>query len=137
MRQDFLIISLIVVIIGACIVPGCINPAGASVTSVTTDKDLYHSHDVMKITISLTTEGNMGNATLRLRGIQDDEGHFQLNQNIPVTLPGGPITQVYEHQLPHCSSCSGLLEGTYTIDASLLQNGNLISNMTHTFQLQQ
>lgn len=137
MQRCILIFSLIGIIIAGCSVPGCLDTGGAGITSVTTDKDLYHSHEVMKITVDLSSDGKPGNATLRLRGIKDDEGHFQLNQDIPVTLSPGTNTQVYEHQLPHCSSCSGLMEGTYTVDASLIVNGNVVSTVNHSFQLKQ
>lgn len=137
MRWNILYISILVVVLTACTVPGCLDSSSAGIASITTDKDLYHSHEVMNITVSISSQGNIGNATLRLRGIQDDDGHFQLNKDIPVILAPGQNIQVYSHQLPHCSSCSGLLEGTYRIDASLLQNGEIISNMTHTFQLKQ
>lgn len=137
MQRCILIISLIGIIIAACSVPGCLDTGDAGITSVTTDKDLYHSHEIMNITVSLSSHGETGNATLRLKGIQDEDGHFQLNQDIPLTLSPGPNTFVYDHQLPHCSSCSGLLEGMYKIDASLIVNGDIVSNMTHTFQLKQ
>jgi len=137
MRWNILHISILVVMLSACIVPGCLDSSSAGITSITTDKDLYHSHEVMNITVSMYSQETVGNATLRLRGIQDDGGHFQLNQDIPVILSPGQNIKVYNHQLPHCSSCSGLAEGTYWIDASLIQNGEIISNMTHTFQLKQ
>jgi hypothetical protein len=140
MQRNTLILIIALVIVAACglvVTSFFLGPGSASITSVTTDKDLYHSHEVMMITVSLSSQGSMGNATLRLLGLQDEDGHFQLNKDLPVTLSMGPNTLVYEHELPHCSSCSGLLAGTYTIDASLIHNGIVVSNMTRSFQLEQ
>jgi hypothetical protein len=136
MRRDILIISLIGVII-ACVVPGCLGTGSTTITSITTDKDLYHSKEVMNITVLVSSQGDMSNTSMVLRGIQDRHGNFQLDREIPVDLSPGPNTLFYDHRLPSCSSCSGLSEGTYQIDVALIHNGIVISNMTHSIQLEQ
>jgi len=137
MRLDILPIAIIMVIIAACVVPGCLGPGTAHITSVTTDKDLYHSKEIMNITVLASSQGDMSNTTLRLRGIQDRHGDFQLDLESPVNLSPGLNTLVYDHQLPSCSSCSGLSAGTYQIEVELIHNGMVISNMTHSIQLEQ
>ncbi|MCU0631364.1 MAG: hypothetical protein MUC66_00100 [Methanolinea sp.] len=140
MRRDILILIIAVIIIAACgivLYPFLYGPASASITSVTTDKDLYHSKEIMKIAVSIRSQGDMGNASLRLLGIQDRYGDFQLHQEVPVNLSPGPHTLVYDHQLPTCSSCSGLAAGTYQIEVLLIQKGIVISNMTHSLQIEQ
>lgn len=137
MRRDFLIISVIVVILAACLVPGCIGTGSASITSVTTDKDLYHSKEVMNITVLAKLQGDMSNTSLKLRGLQDRHGDFQLEKEIPVNLSSGLNILTYDHQLPSCSSCSGLSAGTYQIEVELIQDGIVLSNMTHSIQLEQ
>ena len=130
-------VMIIVVIIAACMVPGCLGPGTARITSVTTDKDLYHSKEIMNITVLANSQGDMSNTTLRLRGIQDRHGDFQLDQESPVNLSPGLNTLLYDHQLPSCSSCSGLSAGTYQIEVELIHDGMIISNMTHSIQLEQ
>jgi len=137
MRRDLLIVTVILVIIAASAVPGCLGPGTARITSVTTDKDLYHSKEVMNITVLASSQGDMHNTTLRLRGIQSQHGDFQLDEEIPVNLSPGLNTLVYDHQLPSCSSCSGLGAGTYQIEVELIHNGMIASNMTHSFKLEQ
>ena len=138
MRRDILILIIAVVCVAALgtilslLLPG---QAHAGITSVATDKDLYHSKETMMITVSVDSQGNIGNATLRLLGIQDRYGDYQLRKDIPVNLSHGANTLVYDHKLPSCSSCSGLAAGTYRIDVSLLHDGVLLSNTTHSFQL--
>jgi len=137
MRRNFLIVSVIVVILAACSIPGCLGPGSASIRSVTTDKDLYHSKEVMNITVLVNTPGDMSNTTLKFRGLQDRYGDFQIEKEIPVNLSSGLNILVYEHRLPSCSSCSGLSEATYQIEVELIHDGTIISNMSHSIQLKQ
>lgn len=137
MRRYFLIVYVIVVILAACSVPGCLGPGSASITSVTTDRDLYHSKEVMNITVLANAQGDKSNTTLKFRGLQDRYGDFQLEKEIPANLSSGLNLLAYEHQLPSCSSCSGLSAGTYQIEVELIQDGIVISNMTHSIQLEQ
>jgi hypothetical protein len=137
MRRDKLIIAVIMVIIATSVVPGCLGPGTSRITSVTTDKDLYHSKEIMNITVLVSSQGDMSNTTLRIHGIQSRDGDFQLDKEIPVNLSPGLNTLVYGHQLPSCSSCSGLSAGTYQIEAELIHDGMIASNMTHSFKLEQ
>ncbi len=137
MRRNILFLSLIVVLIAACAVPGCLGPGTASITNVTTDKDLYHSKENMTITVFANAQGDMSNTTLRITGIKNKYGEFQLDDEIPVNLSAGSNIIPYQHKMPTCSSCSGLSAGTYQIDVALVQNGVIISNTTHSVELQQ
>jgi len=140
MRRDLLIFTLAGIGALALILvfyPLIFGPAGAEITAVTTDKELYHSNDVMKITVLVRSQGDMTNTTLVLSGIRDRHGSPHLRKEIPVSLSPGPNTLVYDHRLPTCSSCSGLLPGTYEVEAALVREGGIISNMTHAFSLEQ
>lgn len=140
MRRNVLILAVLVVILlaGAVIIyPFLFGPGSGSIRSVITDKDLYHSKEIMGITVSVSSQGNMANSTLIFRGLKDRHGEFQLDEEIPVNLSPGPNMLVYEHQLPSCSSCSGLSAGTYQIEVALAHNGIVISNMTRSIDLEQ
>jgi len=140
MRRDLLIIALVGIVAVAIVLviyPLMFGPSRAEITAVTTDKDLYHSNDVMKITVLVRSQGDMTNTTLVLSGIRDRRGSPHLTREIPLNLSPGPNTLAYDHKLPACSSCSGLNPGTYTIEASLVRDGGIIANMTHTFSLEQ
>ncbi len=139
MRRDILIIgaALIVCAIVALILLSVLGPAHAEITAVTTDKDLYHSNEKMNITFLINSAGNMDNTTARIEGIQDQDGHLRISHDMPANLTAGPNIFFYQHQLPSCSKCSGLGEGTYQVNVTLLRNGIQISNMTHSFELRQ
>ena len=140
MRRDLLIIALVGIVAVALVLviyPLMFGPSSAEITAVTTDKDLYHSNEIMKITVLVRSQGDMTNTTLVLSGIRDRHGDAHLEREIPLALSPGPNTLVYDHKLPACSSCSGLLPGTYEVEASLVRDGGIISNMTHAFSLEQ
>jgi hypothetical protein len=139
MRKDILAIIISALILAACLLSaGCTSsPAGATITAVTTDKDLYHSNDVMNIAISVMTAGTMNNTTIRIEGISDRHGRMRLSHEIAANLSTGPATFIYDYQLPSCSSCAGLDPGTYQVNITLVQNGVVISNMTRTVQIEQ
>jgi hypothetical protein len=140
MRRDILItalIAVVVIVLIILIVPMFTGPSSATITSVSTDKNLYHSNEIMKIAISLSARGPAENATIKLSGIQDKYGNFRLEKELPVTLSSGSNTVIYDYQLPSCSSCAGLLPGSYPIEVQLVRNGTVVANATHSIQLEQ
>lgn len=140
MRRDILIIALIVVVVIALaviIIPVFFGPSSAEITSLSIDKELYHSNEVMKIAISVSARGQGQNATIRLYGIKDSDGDIRLEKELPVTLVPGPNTVMYDYQLPPCSSCAGLAPGTYQIEAELVRNGTILSNASRSVQIEQ
>jgi hypothetical protein len=139
MRRELLIIAAAVVICAfiALVLTSILGPAHAEITSLTTDKDLYHSNEIMKITIMVNSVGSMENTTARFEGILDENGLMRISHDMPINLSVGPNILTYEYNLPSCSKCSGLAEGTYQVTATLIRNGDPISNMTYSFQLKQ
>ena len=139
MRRDILIIgaALVVCALIALILLSVLGPAHAEITAVTTDKDLYHSNENLNITILINSAGNMDNTTARIEGIQDENGKMRISHEMPANLTAGPNILFYQYKLPSCSKCSGLEEGTYQVNVTLIRNGAPISNMTHSFELRQ
>jgi uncharacterized protein (DUF58 family) len=112
------------------------EPPRAEITAVTTDKDRYHSNEVMNITISVHADRTMDNTTLSIEGIQDRFGRMRLSKTLPASLSAGPANITYDFRLPSCSSCAGLLPGTYEINVTLFRNGAVLSNMTQSVKLE-
>jgi hypothetical protein len=139
MRRDILIIAAVVVLCAviALILLSTLGPAHAEITSVTTDKDLYHSNEIMNITIMVNSAGNMDNTTARIEGISDENGKMRISHEMPANLSAGPNILFYAYKLPSCSKCAGLDAGTYQVNVTLIRNGSPVSNMTHSFQLEQ
>jgi hypothetical protein len=140
MRRDVLATVIVVVIVAVIVIillSLSHQPAEAHITAVTTDKELYHSNEIMNIVISVMSAGNVDNSTVRIEGISDRHGRMRLFHEIPANLSSGPATFIYDYQLPSCSSCAGLDPGTYQVNITLEQNGVVISNMTRSVRIEQ
>jgi hypothetical protein len=139
MRRDLLIVAIVVVavaVIGVILLSHS-GPVNAQIASVETEKDLYHSDEIMNITVEVTSTGNLDNATLMIEGIQDKHGRTRLSHEMQVNLTSGVNNFTYDYQLPECSSCAGLNAGTYQVNVTLTENGTVISNATKSVEIQQ
>jgi hypothetical protein len=141
MRKDQLILVLagviVLVLVVISVAPSYLGTGRAEITSVSTDKDLYHSNEVMKIVISLRSPGEGQNATVAIQGIEDRNGKMRLEHTLPVPSSPGPAIVIYDYNLPSCSHCAGLDEGTYQFDVAIMKDGSVLSNKTHSVQIAQ
>ena len=140
MRRDILILIVAVVIIavvGLAALPLLFGPPHAEITSVSTDRDLYHSNEVMHIMVGVNAAGNMENATMAINGIVDRNGNARLSQEIPAPLSPGPVVLTYDYQLPPCSHCAGLDPGSYQFNVTLVHDGMEMSRMAHSVDIEQ
>jgi hypothetical protein len=140
MQRDFLVLIIavgVIVVATVAAIPLLFGPAHAEITSVSTDKDLYHSNEVMHITIGVNAAGNMGNTTLDIIGITDRNGNIRLTDELEAPLSPGPAILTYDYQLPPCSHCAGLDPGMYEFNVTLVQDGVELSRMAHSVDIEQ
>jgi hypothetical protein len=140
MRRDVLILIVIVGVVAAVAlvaVPLLFGPAHAEITSVSTDRDLYHSNDVMHIAVGVSAAGDVENTTMEITGIKDRNGNNRLTHEMEAPLSPGPAIMTYDYQLPPCSHCAGLDPGPYEFNVTLFRDGVEISRMTHTVDIEQ
>jgi hypothetical protein len=139
MRRDLLIIAgalmVVVLVVALVVLSGAI--AHADILSVTTDNDLYHSNNVMKITVTVTSSGTISNAAVNITGITDRYGDVRLSHVIPANLSPGTNTLTYDYQLPPCSHCAGLDPGTYSFNVSLERDGIILDQTNHSIRIEQ
>jgi hypothetical protein len=137
-KNSLLFTAVLVVLLIAVSAMACSSlPASAKVTSVTTDKDLYHSNDVMMMKILVNSTGITTDTSLKIEGITDTYGQTRLSHIMRANLTPGPNTFLYDYHLPTCSKCSGLDPGNYPINVTLDKNGTIISNLSITVHLEQ
>ncbi len=132
-----LVIVVILIIASAVVLSSLFRPARANVFSVTTDKDLYHSNDVMMMKILVNSTGFTTDTSLKIEGITDTFGQTRLSHAMRANLTPGANIFLYDYHLPTCSKCSGLDPGTYPLNITLEKNGTVVSNMTITVNLEQ
>jgi hypothetical protein len=141
MRRDVLIVAVVVVavlvIAVAAVLVSSLMPAHAEIAGVGTDKDLYHSHETMKIAVLVRSSGQMDNTTMLFTGIEDKNGRMRLSHEIPANITSDQTIINYDYELPACSKCAGLDPGNYQINVTLERNGIAISNATHIIKIEQ
>jgi hypothetical protein len=140
MRRDLLYTVVIVLAVAA--VAGVsyavfLVPPSAGIRSVSTDKDLYHSNELMQVTVEVRSTGFMNNTTLLFSGIEDRYGGLKLNGSLPANLTPGLNTLSYEHRMPSCSHCSGLDPGDYQFNVTLERDGVILASANHTIRIEQ
>lgn len=141
MQKNYLILTIVVVVIliaaSAMVLTSLFKPASASVYSVITDKDLYHSNDVMMMKILVNSTGFTTDTSLKIEGITDSYGQTRLSHIMRANLSPGPNIFMYDYHLPSCSKCSGINPGSYPISITLEKNGTIISNKSIAVNLEQ
>lgn len=139
MRRDYfigaiiVIVAIVIAVIILFLTPGSPN---AQITMVSTDRDMYHSSEVMTITVSLDSKRALDNTTVRIEGFEDRNGRNRLTHEINSNLSWGPNTFFYEYELPHCSSCAGLNPGEYNISVSLSREGEILDRANTSVRLE-
>jgi len=139
MREKILAIVLIVAAIGLISlgVLTLAKPVNASIVNVSTDKDLYHSNELVAITVTVSSAENLTNATLRFEGLKDNYGRDRISHDIPASLQPGETNITYDYNLPPCSICAGLSPGNYSFNVSLVHDNTVLSDMTHFIRIEQ
>ena len=94
---------------------------------VTTDKDVYHSKELMRINISLISKENLDDVCIKVEGIKDRRGNNRLSKEIHTNLIKGLNIKTLDYELPSCSKCAGILPGEYYINASVAYNNRTVT----------
>jgi hypothetical protein len=140
MRRDLLVIAVIalaIVVVIAIAASFFIGPVTADILSVSTDKDLYHSNEIMYVTVEVSSSRPLENATVLFSGIENSYGDFKLNNTLSANLTPGINKLSYNHTMPACSHCSGLDPGDYHFNVTLEREGVVLDTMNHTIRIEQ
>ena len=103
----------------------------AEVTGIVTEKDVYHSNEVMKFTVTVYANGDLPGVDAKATGIS---GRMNLNQI--VNLTAGENEMEFETRLPSCNRCSGISPGMHDIVVQLYY-GDLIAENSTKVEIQQ
>jgi hypothetical protein len=124
-------------VVGIAIAASFFGPVSADILSVSTDKDLYHSNEVMHVTVEVSSSRPLDNATVLFSGIEDRYGGLKLNGTLSANLTPGINTLSYEHTMPSCSHCSGLDPGDYEFNVTIGREGVIFDTVNHTIRIEQ
>jgi hypothetical protein len=109
-------------------IPSSPAPQGADsnvyldVVSVNTDKDLYHSAEVMKLTAVIASGEDVTGAVVTASGLNG-----KMSASKTVDLIEGGNTVEFEYTLPRCNTCGGIPAGSYTCTLSASYGDSSVS----------
>ncbi|MBW3015788.1 hypothetical protein KY330_05165 [Candidatus Woesearchaeota archaeon] len=111
------------------------EPLTVSVISFTTDRELYHSNEVIRMASSISSNRELENVTVRFYGIMASRN--RIDESIVRPLVVGENTLEVEYQAPSCYGCAGVRPGTYQITCEVLNSGELAATRTIDIELRQ
>jgi hypothetical protein len=119
---------------------GCVTePIADSVEikNVTTDRETYHSGEIMNITVALKSATDVSGVYANVSGITNKRGKNMLFKETTTNLTRGLNNVTFTYKMPACSSCSGISEGTYHFNASVVYGSFTAANSTYSVILKQ
>ncbi len=129
-----------VLICAVVLLAGCVStPIADSVEieNVTTDEGTYHSGEIMNITVVLKSATYVSGVYTNVSGITNKRGKNMLFKEITTNLTRGLNNVTFAYKMPACSSCSGISEGTYHFNASVVYGNVTVGNSTCSVILKQ
>ena len=129
-----------VLICMAVLLTGCVTePIADSVEieNVTTERGTYHSGELMNITVMLKSATDVSGVYTNISGITNKRGKNLLFKEATTNLTRGLNKVTFVYKMPACSSCSGISEGTYHFNASVVYSNVTVANSTYSVVLKQ
>lgn len=129
MKREMISLSTVILII----LSGCIfqsNALSVEIVSITPDKEVYHSHESMKLDISLDSSHGLQNVTVNANGLKNKYGKILFNETVVVDLVQGVSNVTFSYTMPTCSSCKGLKRGEYIVNIIIIYQEEILVNGT-------
>lgn len=121
--------------IGLVLISGCITEqtedVKISINSISTDKAVYHSSDVVNLSMAIYSKSDLENVTITVNGING-----RLNKKRILNLKKGINEVSFTYKLPRCNVCGGIRAGDYKLNCKLTYKNITIKNFT-TVNIQQ
>jgi len=102
-----------------------LNEPDVSGIEMRTDKDIYHSNELMKVEVEIDSENELDNCQLAVYGIEV-RGKPKMYHVVPMNLTVGSNLVMYGYKMPACNKCAGVNPGNYSIHAELYYNNTLV-----------
>ena len=109
-----------------------LNPI--DVVNLTTDKELYHSGEIINITADIGSPFPLNNVSVRFYGIYSRG--YRLDQTKIVDLKKGQNTVNLNYIAPRCYGCSGISPGTYKVNINISYN-KISTNISKSIEIRQ
>ena len=103
--------------------------------AIETDKETYHSSEMMSINITLSSNTDIENASVRIYGIEASGNRIDISKQ--TNIKQGKNTVNFEYTTPKCNTCSGIKPGTYQLNTEVMQKGEIIAKTSKDINIQQ
>ena len=140
MKHIKILITVGVLICMVVLLTGCVTEPivdSVEIENVTTEKDTYHSGEIMNITVVLKSTTDVSGVYANVSGITDKRGRNKLFKETTTNLTRGLNNVTFTYTMPACSSCSGISEGIYHFNASVVYGNVTVGNSTCSVILKQ
>jgi len=107
------------------------NPTPAEIQTLQADRPLYHSAEVMNISVVVYSSTSLENVNVTLTGVNN-----RINELKVVNLTPGENSMLFTHQLPSCNTCGGIKPNNYDIYA-IVEYDNVTVKKYITINIQQ
>ncbi|HUV80710.1 MAG TPA: rhodanese-like domain-containing protein [Candidatus Bathyarchaeia archaeon] len=107
---------------------------GIKIVSFSTDKDVYSAKEEMTVYLSVYSPENISNVLIKVSGVKSKKGVYYVSYLSDHNLTAGENNVSFNKTLPSCSSCAGISQGTYVIDATVTYDDEVVT-ATHSIAI--
>jgi hypothetical protein len=107
------------------------------VVSVGEQNAVYHFGDRVVINVSVYSPDAIKNITVKLSGLKNKLGQSKIHKSKNVDLEEGDNIISFKCWIPTCSPCNKLYPGSYYINATVMQNGEVIAEGSSIVRLEE
>ena len=100
-----------------------------------TDKDLYHSGEVMHISAYIDSPAAFKDVKVRFYGIYS--GRYRLDTTKIVDFVSGKNTVSIDYNAPRCYGCAGIKPGTYQINVDVIYGNQTLGTSSVDIEIRQ
>ena len=112
-----------------------ITIASIDSVSLSLDKDLYHSGEIIHMGATINSEVALENVSIRFYGIEASRYRLDITEITDLKL--GENTVVFDYKAPSCYGCAGIRPGTYQISADVIYDEEVLSTSTVDIEIRQ
>ena len=104
------------------------------IIELSTDKDIYSARENVNISLSIYTPKNLSNVEVTVIGVKSSKNVYYVSYSSKTALHAGENNITFTKQLPSCSKCAGISQGTYFLDAVVV-HGDQMLTATHSIAI--
>jgi PGF-CTERM protein len=141
-KKQFAVVFTALVLAAAfsvlCVPDGCAattaGTEGIKIVSFSTDKDIYSANEQMSVLLSVYAPEDIPDVVIEVEGVKSKSGANKVYIKLTENLIAGENLINCSQKLPPCSSCAGISQGTYFIEAKLTHGEDVVT-ATHSIAI--